>query len=67
MQDLREDKKLYKLIEKKYLTIQDFQYIVNHNFVTSSEKQTPDKTNPLMEKYIIRYQNGDWDTVYIKK
>ena len=67
MNDLIQDKKLYKLIQKQVLTLQEFQYAANHEFVASVEIQTPDKTRPALTRYLIKYQNGDFDTIYLKK
>ena len=67
MDELIQDKKLYKLIQKRVLTLQEFQYAANHEFVVSVEIQTPDKTRPALTRYLVKYQNGDFDTIYLKK
>ena len=67
MNDLIQDKKLYKLIQKKVLTLQEFQYAANHEFVASVEIQTPDKTRPALTRYLVKYKNVGLDTVYLLK
>ena len=67
MDNLRQDKKLYKLIQKQVLTLQECLYVANHEFVYSMEMQTPDNARPALTRYLIKYQNGDFDTIYLKK
>ena len=67
MDDLTEDKKLYNLIQKQVLTRQEFNYVIEHDFVSSLKHQPFDKKHPTLVKYVVEYINGNFDTIYLQQ
>ena len=60
-------KKLFDLIKKEVVTIKEFQYITNHEFVTSVTFVEGNKRHRDCSQYIVRYENADSDVIYVKR
>ena len=60
-------KKLFDLIKKEVVTIKEFQYITNHEFVVSVTFVEGNKRHSDCAQYIVRYENADSDVIYVKR
>lgn len=59
-------KKLYEIIDKEVITLEELRYIANHEFVSSVSYQPADGKHDDCAKYLVKYINADSDMIYVK-
>jgi len=61
------NKKLFETIKKEVVSIKEFQYIANHDFVSAVTYTANDGLHENCARYIVRYINADSDVIYVKR
>lgn len=60
-------KKLIEIVKKEVVTLKEFQYITNHDFVAEVVSRPSDGRHVGCAKYIVKYINSDSDAIYVKR
>lgn len=62
-----EIKKLFEIVDKGIITLDEFRYIANHEFVSEVIYKQPDGKHDDCAKYLVKYINADSDMIYVKQ